>query len=205
MNIKIIKHILSTLEEYYDDTGMTLGEFIYHPYKMLYGDLKKLYPKDSLSHAISRAERKGLVKKLIDKQQVYIALTALGKEESAKVKEGKGLALTFPKADWDGRYRLVIFDIPEESRVIRDTLRYKLKEFGLVGWQKSVWITKENITKAFRKFLKENSLEDYILVIETRDLGNKKLERLLSRNSRIPRTYSAGMKRRSCEARVISG
>jgi CRISPR-associated endonuclease Cas2 len=40
---------------------------------------------------------------------------------------------------WDGKWRFVIFDIPEKKRIARDVLRQKLKEIGFVQIQKSVW------------------------------------------------------------------
>jgi len=45
------------------------------------------------------------------------------------------------KQELDGKWRLVIFDIPEKFRLARDVLRDKLKEIGFVKVQKSVWAT----------------------------------------------------------------
>ncbi|MFH1854992.1 MAG: hypothetical protein ABH810_01105 [bacterium] len=42
---------------------------------------------------------------------------------------------------WDGKWKFVIFDIPEKSRIARDVLRRKLKEIGFVQLQKSVWVS----------------------------------------------------------------
>jgi len=42
---------------------------------------------------------------------------------------------------WDGKWRIVIFDIWEKSRKKRDFLRNELAEFGFVRLQNSVWIT----------------------------------------------------------------
>ncbi len=42
--------------------------------------------------------------------------------------------------EWDGKWRLVIFDVPEKIRKGRDTLRDKLKDLGFFEWQKSAWI-----------------------------------------------------------------
>lgn len=43
--------------------------------------------------------------------------------------------------NWDGRWRLVIFDIPEEQKPARDALRFRLKKLGLHELQKSVFIS----------------------------------------------------------------
>lgn len=41
---------------------------------------------------------------------------------------------------WDGRWRVVIFDIPERRRGTRNMLRKFMQEFGFVRLQDSVWI-----------------------------------------------------------------
>ena len=82
--------------------------------------------------------------------------------------------------EWDGKYRIVFFDIPEKDRAARDLLRAKLKEIGFVGWQKSVWIGKEDVMVELRKFFDDANLGDYVLVVETKDLGSSKLEYFLS-------------------------
>lgn len=50
-----------------------------------------------------------------------------------------GLAKNKPKK-WDRKYRVVIFDIPEATRKVRDDLRRTIKGFGFICLQKSVWI-----------------------------------------------------------------
>ena len=41
---------------------------------------------------------------------------------------------------WDGKYRLVIFDISQLKRIYRDAFRGKLRELGFIRLQKSVWL-----------------------------------------------------------------
>ena len=82
---------------------------------------------------------------------------------------------------WDGKWRIVMFDIPESNRILRNELRRSLKKFGFLGWQQSVWVTREAATGELRKFVRDNDLQDYILVIETDNLANSKLEKLLGK------------------------
>jgi hypothetical protein len=42
---------------------------------------------------------------------------------------------------WDGKWRIVIYDIPSKKRKLQDLFRKKLKQLGLVALQKSVYIT----------------------------------------------------------------
>src|SRR3989338_9346559 len=49
--------------------------------------------------------------------------------------------LRIPKPKhWDGKWRLVIFDIPEKFRLGSDYLRNRLKQAGFYQLQKSAWI-----------------------------------------------------------------
>lgn len=61
--------------------------------------------------------------------------------------KGKLKALTYhfqnmkiKKENWDGKWRIVIFDIPEKMKSARDALREKLKELGFYELQKSVFV-----------------------------------------------------------------
>jgi DNA-binding transcriptional regulator PaaX len=61
--------------------------------------------------------------------------------------KGKIKALTYhfqnmiiKRENWDGKWRIVIFDIPEKIKKARDALREKLKELGFYELQKSVFV-----------------------------------------------------------------
>ena len=41
---------------------------------------------------------------------------------------------------WDGKWRVLIFDIPEKTRFLRDQVRATLISIGFVCLQKSVWV-----------------------------------------------------------------
>src|SRR3989338_5101977 len=41
---------------------------------------------------------------------------------------------------WDGKWRLVIYDLPVRFKKGREALRWKLKDLGFLQFQKSAWI-----------------------------------------------------------------
>lgn len=41
---------------------------------------------------------------------------------------------------WDGKWRMIAFDIPEKFKKGREALREKLKKMGFYEFQKSIWI-----------------------------------------------------------------
>ena len=53
------------------------------------------------------------------------------KLEEMKIKEPK---------HWDGKWRMVLFDIPSNIKKLRDTFRFHLKRLGFYQYQKSVFI-----------------------------------------------------------------
>lgn len=52
---------------------------------------------------------------------------------------------------WNGYWTLVLFDIPEKHRQQRDYLRKFLTKLGFVQWQRSVWVTINDISDWLNK------------------------------------------------------
>lgn len=120
------------------------------------------YPlkKAALSRALKRLRENGFVE-LLDDNDLILRLTDKGKEKAL-------LANLLREEDgWDGKYRIVAFDIPEKRRLARDLLRRKLKNWGFLPWQRSVWVTKKNCTKPLRAFIKSVGIKDWVMVIES--------------------------------------
>jgi DNA-binding transcriptional regulator PaaX len=69
----------------------------------------------------------------------YVRLTERGEESLAFLQQK--LSLTDTKSrKWDHRYRLVMFDIPEKRKKIRERLRSQMQEVGFLRVQDSAWI-----------------------------------------------------------------
>lgn len=68
----------------------------------------------------------------------FLRVTPKGRKalafEQAKV------ALKNQKKKWDGRWRMVVFDIPERRRRVRTRLCAIMREIGFVRMQDSVWV-----------------------------------------------------------------
>jgi len=115
-------------------------------------------------NVFSYLKRRGLIEVKREGHDVRIALTKEGKKRAGKY-QIDDLEIEKPKK-WDKKWRLVIFDIPASSRLIRDVFRRKLKEFGFYPLQKSIWITpypcREEV-KLVREFLGANKRQIQIL------------------------------------------
>lgn len=124
------------------------------------------YPlnKASLAKALQRLRTGGFVE-LIEDKELILRLTDKGKEKAVLAE------LQSSDGKWDGKWRVVIFDIPEKKRAARDLLRYNLKSWGFTPWQQSVWVTKKNCTKALRKYINQIGIEDWVMILETDNIG----------------------------------
>lgn len=166
MNVKkrITDFVLLSLEKSVDGY-IRFDNFINNPGFYAYYDGWD-YPlkKSSLSQALKRLREKGLVEFVSDEKLTY-RLTDKGKEKAILA------SLNFDEKEWDGRWRMVIFDVPEKRRAARDILRSKLKQWGFTLWQQSVWASKKNCTKPLRDFIKSVGIENWVMVVESDNVG----------------------------------
>lgn len=94
--------------------------------------------KEKLSIQIGSLYRSKLIKKIENKDgTTTIVLTEKGKIRALTYKFRE---MQIKKEDWDGKWRVIFFDIPEKQRVHRDILREKIKNLGFYELQKSVFV-----------------------------------------------------------------
>ena len=98
----------------------------------------KKYNRRKVYDAFYLLRKKGAIKIERKDHQVYISLTEEGKKLAGWL-QIDALKIKRPKK-WDGKWRIIIFDISELKRLYRDAFRGKLKELGFYPLQKSVWI-----------------------------------------------------------------
>ena len=91
-----------------------------------------------MSQAISRLVKKGMLERRGYGTSTRLRLTAKGARYAESLLEKTSLTVQKPKR-WDGRWRIVMFDVWERRRAVRDRLRYLLQKIGFVKLQNSVW------------------------------------------------------------------
>jgi len=96
------------------------------------------YPRKKLSSAFYRLKKEGLIEIKRKGKQFYISLTREGKKKAGRF-QIDALKIKKPKK-WDKKYRVVIFDISQLKKFLREVFRGKLKELGFYQLQKSVWV-----------------------------------------------------------------
>jgi len=88
---------------------------------------------------LRRLEKKGEIEFIERDKKTYAQLTDRGEKSFEFNREKLKLTNARPKK-WDHRYRLVMFDIPERRKRVRERLRLEMREIGFLRIQDSVWI-----------------------------------------------------------------
>lgn len=108
----------------------------------------------------------GEIERVIKKGEPVLRITSQGEIK---------LIYTIPLAkrigkSWDGKWRMVIFDVPEISKNKRDGLRRKLKDLGFAQWQESVYIAPFDIASELAEYLQANGLADNAIALEAKKI-----------------------------------
>ncbi|MFH1968475.1 MAG: hypothetical protein ABIJ84_03760, partial [bacterium] len=105
--------------------------------------------------------------------QIYFSLTAKGRKKAGWM-QVDDLKIKKPEK-WDGKWRILIFDIAELKKLYREAFRGKLISMGFVMLQKSVWIIPYDCSKeakALKSFFGLSGKEIRLLTV--RDIGEDK-------------------------------
>jgi len=95
-------------------------------------------------------------------------------------KEGKEVALRYDldnmvikePAQWDGKWRVVMFDVPENLKRVRDTLRMHFKHMGFYEFQKSVFVHPHPCKEEIEYIMEFYNARRFIRFIIATDIDN---------------------------------
>lgn len=120
-------------------------------------------------YTLGNLEQRGYVRRIagVGRDGRY-CLTQKGKRRVIKIQLRDHLS---QRRTWDGKWRVLIFDVPERRRSARDFLRRELRLLGFKQLHRSVWVTPYDMPPAFRELLKESRLlsSTRFLIAETID------------------------------------
>jgi len=116
--------------------------------------------------------------KLIEEQRLAdgsfkLILTKSGKQQAKKLSLlGSSINFQKPKR-WDGKWRIVLFDIPEKDRVFRDILREHLRALNFFKLQQSVFVSPYPFEKSILELVALYSAESYVRVATAVAIDNE--------------------------------
>lgn len=98
----------------------------------------KKYNPFYLRRAIKRLQKEKLVEITEENEQQVVKLTQRGKRRILKYSLDE-LEIKIPKS-WDGKWRIVIYDVKTNKHNLRSSFRETLKRIGFIQLQESVFI-----------------------------------------------------------------
>lgn len=149
--------------------------------------LKKLAEKPAISvkdlkendikttYAISRALKNLVESKYAEihesGRQDYVKITPLGKNKlNTLLLENEGALVP---QNWDGFWRIILLDLPENRKSERESLRYLLKKAGFVCLKNSAWISPYPFEHLFTNIKKDLGLTTEMMIIVTQFLDEE--------------------------------
>jgi len=96
-------------------------------------------------------------------------LTDLGFNKALKMYLKEKIA----KKRWDGNWRFLIFDVPEEYRKYRDKLRRMLLELGCMRVQLSIWVSPVDVLEELKLLLPSFRVGDWVQAVKGNEVSNE--------------------------------
>jgi len=121
------------------------------------------------NYAISRSIKNllgdGLVEAFNSDRNQYLRLTKEGKQKLNNIALECESSLV--STSWDGYWRIILLDIPEERKSEREALRYLLKKAGFICLKNSVWISMYPFEHLFTNIKNDLNLSTELIIIVT--------------------------------------
>lgn len=106
-------------------------------YALVYGGARHYFKRYEFHRTVKKLQKRGYISLTKTEKGWVLKLLKRGKQYAKQVDFEK-LKLPRPKK-WDGKWRLLSFDIPEEFKSARNMLRSKLKSLGCHNIQRSLF------------------------------------------------------------------
>ncbi len=156
---------LEDLPSSYPGFALMKWTFGIGPYKKKAVEFQKATIRTNLHRLI----KDGLIIK--DPKQKIYCLTDEGKKFVAYIQNRYSIL----KKKWDGKLRIVIFDVPEKKKHWRRLIRRELLLMQYQQLQKSVYVGKYPLPESFCKEMEEAGLGSYVFIF-TVDKVDRKAE-----------------------------
>jgi len=129
----------------------------------------------SFKRSLARLSTEKLIEeKVLADGSFKLVLTEKGRMQAKRLKLfGDSIEFKKPKK-WDGKWRIVLFDIPEKDRPFRDILRSHLRQLKFLKLQHSVFVSPYPFEKAILELSYLYSAQEYVRVITALGIDNEK-------------------------------
>jgi phenylacetic acid degradation operon negative regulatory protein len=124
---------------------------------------------NSYRNIVYNLQKRGSIKVTEKNGRKFLQLTKKGRLEILLAKAKMPVT-----KKWDGKWRMIVFDIPEWAKPQRNQLRGLLKKNNFYRLQDSVYVNPYPLNREAIKYLSETGLSEYIRIIKVEEMDNDK-------------------------------
>ena len=128
-------------------------------------------PAYAITRSLKGLRNAGLIEQISSPQNDYARLTKEGKKKMHSLELDNDTTLV--NTSWDGFWRIILLDLPEDRKTERESLRYLLKKAGFVCLKNSVWISIYPYEHFFVNIKKDLGLTTEMMIIVTDKLDEE--------------------------------
>ncbi|MFA5931811.1 MAG: hypothetical protein WC793_00320 [Candidatus Paceibacterota bacterium] len=121
--------------------------------------------KYALTRSLKGLKEAGLIEQIPSPQNEYARLTKEGRKKMNSLKLDNDTTLV--NTSWDGLWRIILLDLPEDRKSERESLRYLLKKAGFICLKNSAWISPFPYEHLFTNIKKDLGLTTEMMIIVT--------------------------------------
>lgn len=121
--------------------------------------------KYAITRSLKGLKDAGLIEQITSPQNEYARLTKEGRKKMHSLQLDSDTTLV--NTSWDGFWRIILLDLPENRKSERESLRYLLKKAGFVCLKNSAWISPFPFEHLFTNIKKDLGLTIEMIIIVT--------------------------------------
>lgn len=125
-------------------------------------------PSYAITRSLKGLKEAGLIENMSSGQNDYARLTKSGRIKANSIKLESESSLV--SNTWDGKWRIILLDLPESRKAERESLRYLLKKAGFVCLKNSAWISPYPFEHLFSNIKKDLGLTTELMIMTTNSL-----------------------------------
>lgn len=124
---------------------------------------RKLKNRQQFNKLIYNLKRNNYIKVKSLKGKQAIVLTSRGADKALRARF-KVDEVVHKKKREDGKWIMIIFDVPEKYKKSRELLRSILQNLGYTMFQKSVWVTPYDVSEKTEELLQFYNFDKYVKI-----------------------------------------
>ncbi|MGG0410334.1 phenylacetic acid degradation operon negative regulatory protein PaaX [Peribacillus simplex] len=129
--------------------------------------------------AVSRMVKQGWIQSEKQGNKSYYFLTDRGVQ---RMDEAANRIYKMKPNEWDGKWRILMYTIPEDKRQLRDDLRKELLWSGFGSFSSGCWISPNDLEKQINRLIEKYDINEYVDFFISEYKGPKENQSLVDKS-----------------------